>query len=119
MGTKKDFLKEIDRRHGFTAPSEDYFEQFASRMMGQLPEVELPHVHVSTLWTRIQPWIYMAAMFVGIALMVRIFSPTRKSNEKDILAEEQYSTEYYDELIWTSCVNDYNMYEYLADAYEY
>lgn len=25
--------------------------------------------------SRLQPWVYMAAMFVGIALMVRVFSP--------------------------------------------
>ena len=61
-----------------------------------------------------------AAMFAGIALMVRIFSPSQPSTETDIVvAEERLSNEYYDELIWASCVDDYSVYEYFADAYEY
>lgn len=61
----------------------------------------------------------MAAMFVGIALMVRIFSPQTATTETDIVAEENFSNEYYDELIWASCVDDYCVYEYFADAYDY
>ncbi len=118
MGTKKEIWQRIDRRTGFTEPTGDYFEQFTSRIMEQLPEMELPKARPVTLWSRLQPWVYMAAMFVGIALMVRVFSP-EKSPEAEIVAEEQLSNEYYDELIWSSCVNDYSVYEYLADAYEY
>ena len=63
--------------------------------------MELPKAKPVTLWSRLQPWVYMAAMFVGIALMVRVFSPG-ESSEAEIVAEEQLSNEYYDELIWSS-----------------
>lgn len=120
MGTKKEIWQKIDRRTGLTEPDEAYFEQFASRIMEQLPEMEQPKAQPVSLWTRLQPWIYMAAMFAGIALMVRIFSPSQPSTETDIVvAEEHLSNEYYDELIWASCVDDYSVYEYFADAYEY
>lgn len=40
MGTKKEIWQRIDRRTGFTEPTGDYFEQFTSRIMEQLPEME-------------------------------------------------------------------------------
>lgn len=119
MGTKKEIWQKIDRRTGLTEPGGEYFEQFTSRIMEQLPEIERPKERPVTLWSRIQPWVYMAAMFVGIALMVRIFSPQTATTETDIVAEENFSNEYYDELIWASCVDDYCVYEYFADAYDY
>ena len=62
MGTKKEIWQRIDRRTGFTEPTGDYFEQFTSRIMEQLPEMELPKAKPVTLWSRLQPWVYMAAM---------------------------------------------------------
>ena len=66
MGTKKEIWQKIDRRTGLTEPDEAYFEQFASRIMEQLPEMEQPKAQPVSLWTRLQPWIYMAAMFAGV-----------------------------------------------------
>ena len=55
MGTKKEIWQRIDRRTGFTEPTGDYFEQFTSRIMEQLPEMELPKAKPVTLWSRLQP----------------------------------------------------------------
>ena len=48
-----------------------------------------------------------------------MLSPETATTETDIVAEENFSNEYYDELIWASCVDDYCVYEYFADAYDY
>lgn len=61
---------------GFTQP-EGYFDDFVKRMEQQLPrreEVENPlPMYKPTLWTRIRPYTYMAAMFCGIWLMLQVF----------------------------------------------
>ncbi len=76
------------RELGLNRPSaglevpEGYFETFASRMAGLLPErpeiesadapVELAEVR--SFWQKVRPYVYMAAMFAGIWLMMQIFT---------------------------------------------
>ncbi len=56
---------------------EGYFDDFASRMMKQLPEQHSIDPGTDTakpsLWFRIRPYVYMAAMFAGIWCMLNIF----------------------------------------------
>lgn len=62
---------------GMTVP-EGYFEQFVPRMMAQLPErpelaagtVDVPR----TLWQKVRPYVYMAAMFAGVWCMLKMFT---------------------------------------------
>ena len=71
MNKKVSHLEEIGNKNSFKVPT-GYFEELTDKIMSQLPEkVEEPKV--VTLWQRVQPWVYMAAMFAGIALMMRIF----------------------------------------------
>ncbi len=66
-------LNEIGRKHGMTVP-ENYFADFSEKMAGQLPHREIPLAEPVTLWMRVRPWIYMAAMFAGIWLMMKMFT---------------------------------------------
>jgi hypothetical protein len=50
-----------------------YFENFSGNLMSQLPEKENKKPQVISMWERVRPWAYMAAMFAGVALMVNIF----------------------------------------------
>ncbi len=65
-------LNEIGRKNPFKVP-EGYFEQFPEDFMSRLPERTTEEPKALNLWDRLKPWIYMAAMFAGIALIVRIF----------------------------------------------
>ncbi len=62
---------------GFTVP-DGYFDRLASDMDKRLPrrdEIESPvPVFRPTLWTRVRPYVYMAAMFCGIWLMLNLFT---------------------------------------------
>jgi len=74
MDKKRILLKDIPKVDPFKAP-EGYFESFTNGIMSQLPEVvhkDLTTTNVS-LWHRVRPLIYMAAMFAGIALMIKVF----------------------------------------------
>ena len=65
---------------GMTVP-EGYFADFAERMSSQLPErpeaecVQAPPaVADKSLWQKVRPYVYMAAMFAGIWLMLQMFA---------------------------------------------
>jgi hypothetical protein len=44
-----------------------------------------------------QPWVYMAAMFAGIALMVKIFVPSPPTLDLTSTAEIEEFYQYYEE----------------------
>ena len=99
MKNQSDILNRIDRKDGLTVP-EGYFENFAAKMIESLPyrdEAEKPVaiIHApATFWSRVRPYVYLAAMFAGIWCMLKMFSlmvsPTDANNVIDrnpVLAE--------------------------------
>lgn len=73
-------LDRIDRQSGMTVP-DGYFEQFAAQMKASLPEqpwekesvTDGPNIMPArSLWQRVRPYVYMAAMFAGIWLMMNV-----------------------------------------------
>ena len=67
-----DLLKRCGTENPFTVP-EGYFANFTEQLMDQLPEREIQPAPQLTLWARVKPWVYMAAMFCGLMLSVRMF----------------------------------------------
>ena len=74
----------INKSNPFKTPS-GYFENLPEMIIARLPEKEKVETPVISLWDRVKPWMYMAAMFVGIALMLKIF--VRQISGNNILAE--------------------------------
>jgi len=108
MDKKEILLKDIPKVEPFKTP-EGYFENFANGIMSQLPDVvqeSSKSVHFNW-WYRVRPLVYMAAMFTGIALMIRLFvgSP---NNEIKIYASEGLK------LTSSSDIDDY--YNYYDDG---
>ncbi len=61
---------------GRTVP-EGYFDDFARRIMAQIPEEVCAKEEAKrTVWQKIRPYVYMAAMFAGVYLMMNIFTLT-------------------------------------------
>lgn len=78
MKEDSNILKTIARNDGLKAP-EGYFGDFAARMAAALPErPELAAMGVAapprTLWGRVRPYVYMAAMFAGVWCMLKMFT---------------------------------------------
>ena len=88
MEKDKDILKQVGRDTGMRVP-DGYFEGFTSRMVSQLDNFEVVELEKPTVWQRVRPWLYMAAMFAGIALMVRLFVPEKDSSS--VVAETEVS----------------------------
>ena len=67
-------LNKYGKDPGFKVP-ENYFADFNQRMADMLPDVEITPVDVKpTMWQRIKPIIYLAAMFAGVWCMMQIFA---------------------------------------------
>ena len=84
--------KKIGTENPFRVP-EGYFENLTSEVMNRLPEKEkLIAVQTEpTMWQKVRPWLYMTAMFIGAALIIRV-------------------------ALENSMLDDYSLYVYLADS---
>lgn len=71
-------LEKLGKDPGFKVP-ENYFNDFNAKLMESLPEVKITEEVHPTLWVRVRPFIYMAAMFAGVWLMMNIFSIGKSS----------------------------------------
>ena len=115
-------LKKLGKENSFKVP-DGYFENLASEVMNKLPEKEkvvFKEEPVST-WTRLKPLLYMAAMFVGAALIIRVASSDRKSvADIDVavteIETEVISDEMIDMALDRAMLDDYSLYVYLSDA---
>ena len=125
MKEEDTLLKKIGKEHSFKVP-DGYFENLTSEVMNKLPEKEkvaFKEEHVST-WTRLKPLFYMAAMFVGAALIIRVASSDHKPVADDIAVAvtameadtEQVSDEMIDVALDRAMLDDYSLYVYLSDA---
>ncbi|MDE5749166.1 MAG: hypothetical protein K2H87_00180, partial [Duncaniella sp.] len=119
-----DILDKVGRNDGFTVP-EGYFEDFAARMAASLPRREWeergPRVVPRSFWQKVRPYVYMAAMFVGVWMMMHVFDLMRSSQglgieNSTILAEaignEQFMGEY---LASQGAFDDQTLYDDLFD----
>ena len=100
---------------GFKVP-ENYFADFNQRMTEMLPNVEITPVDAKpTLWQRVRPLVYMAAMFAGVWCMMQVFSNFTASdnlNSVRAVAEKlQDDKGNVDEFIMSG-VSDYDILSY-------
>lgn len=128
MKEEQDIIKKCGKKTPFTVP-EGYFEEFNRRMMEQLPpqngETE-EGVRITT-WQRIKPLLYLAAMFVGMIVCVKVVLGEHASvsgNEtmaatslyENIIDYDQMSDEYICTLVENTMMDSYDLYQYLTEA---
>ena len=92
--------KKIGTENPFRVP-EGYFENLTSEVMNRLPEKEkLIAVQTEpTMWQKVRPWLYMTAMFIGAALIIRVAS----SEHTQLFKNEE-----------TNCFIGYDMWHYAS-----
>ncbi|MBQ6079438.1 MAG: hypothetical protein IJK93_04075 [Muribaculaceae bacterium] len=109
-------LNKYGKDPGFKVP-ENYFADFNQRMADMLPDVEITQVDVKpTLWQRVKPLVYMAAMFAGVWCMMTIFShltSTENMNGVQAVAEKLTDDrDNLDDFIMSGAVSDYDILNY-------
>ena len=121
MNEEKDLIKRYGKKQTFKVP-EGYFENFAEDLMRKLPEKEMKAPEKISTWTRVKPWVYMAAMFVGLMFTVRLFTNGGKDiHEKAHSADTpvnytELPDEYIDPIVNQTMMGDYELYKYLTEA---
>ena len=109
-------LKKYGKDPGFKVP-ENYFDDFNRRMADMLPDVEITPVDIKpTMWQRIKPLAYLAAMFAGVWCMMSVFNYFTDTSNLDTVravAEKlQDDKGNLDEFIMSGAVSDYDIISY-------
>lgn len=74
MGKEEKLKEKYGTDTGFKVP-EGYFESLNARIMADLPAYpEAPRQVELSRWQRLKPYVYLAAMFAGIWLMMNMFN---------------------------------------------
>ena len=110
-----------DPQSGFRLP-DGYFDALTQRVMDCLPSDEAslsaaPQPEEITLWQRVRPWIYLAALFAGAAFIIRVASPSPQEKADRLAREESEAEEmeYINNALDGAMMDDYSLYVYLAD----
>ena len=109
-------LNKYGKNPGFKVP-ENYFDDFNRRMADMLPDVEITPIDVKpSMWQRVKPFAYMAAMFAGVWCMMSVFSHFTASGNLDsvrAVAEEMGDdNSNVEEFIMSGAVSDYDILNY-------
>lgn len=73
MDREENLEKKYGRQNPFKVP-DDYFASLDRRIMEELPSYpEKPRYAPQRGWQKFKPYIYLAAMFAGIWLMMKVF----------------------------------------------
>ncbi len=116
MKKSEDILQDVNRRTGMTVP-DGYFDDFTKRMTAQLPVMEWEKEPApKTLWMKLRPFVYMAAMFAGIWLMLQMFNMMRPVSVDSIenstviaqaINDDSFMADYY--------LQEFSDYELMSD----
>lgn len=114
MKKKEDILQQIGGKTGYKVP-EGYFENFTARMTEQLPERQLPKPEIVTTWQKLRPYIYLAAMFAGIWLMLQVFVAPIVEADKVMTASVENDEDLEEYMLYS--MDNYTVFEtFYADA---
>lgn len=112
--TEDNLQKRIGKENPFRVP-EGYFESFTSKVMNNLPEKEKVEAPCKpTAWEKVRPLLYMAAMFVGAMLIIRVASSHYTPGTDAADEEIDQEVEYIDMAMENSMMDDYSLYVYLT-----
>lgn len=85
-------LDRFGRKGPWKVP-EGYFAQMMTEVEGKLPERPQAQRYVEmTRWQKLKPYVYLAAMFIGIWVMMNVFGRVMTSRELNLdNPPEQYA----------------------------
>ena len=80
MKQDKDILSKLGKDAGFKVP-DNYFADFNKKLLESLPEPNITPQLKPSLWLRVRPYVYMAAMFAGLSCTMRRRKEYRRFND--------------------------------------
>lgn len=124
MKKTESILDKAARHDGMKVP-EGFFEDFVERMSEALParpEVEEAKIAAApkTMWERLRPYVYMAAMFAGIWCMLKMFTLMNPANVDLSIDKNQILTEALgdDNFVYDYIIDDINDRELFEEMFD-
>ncbi|MGI6074134.1 MAG: hypothetical protein ACOYEA_05800 [Fermentimonas sp.] len=74
-------LQDIDKKMPFKVP-ENYFAEFNARIIDELPQREFHAPKPISMWEKVKPWVYMAAMFLGFYVTINYIVNNNATNNE-------------------------------------
>lgn len=126
MKEEDNLLRRVGTGCPFSTP-DGYFDSLTDQIMARLPEhtadTQAPKTRRVTLWDHMKPWVYMAAMFVGAALIIRVATQTTATDDASttILASDDSESDmvYINSVMDNTMLDSYSLYVLLSDAEGY
>lgn len=115
MEREKHNLERLKGENPFKVP-ENYFSDLTGRIMDQLPEQEFEKEKPVTMLDRLRPWLYLAAVFVGLGFFFEAVMKTTQSSEvglpDSLLVRTEVAKDSFDIVD-----EDEDYYDFLEDQY--
>lgn len=107
---------------GFRVP-DGYFEELNLKIMESLPAYpEAPRRVDMSLWQKVKPYVYLAAMFAGIWMMMKVFHTVSTSESLNLdnppaAIAQAMATATDEALPYFTTANDYALEEEMTQTY--
>lgn len=111
-------LKDIDKNKTPFKVPDNYFENFNEEIMNLLPEKEFQEPVKITMWDRAKPWVYMAAMFLGLYFMINFLTNNNGGADvqEPVVAEQSIEGATSTSNYWSTVhITEEEFYNYLED----
>lgn len=121
---KTPYRKPNDPANHFTVPK-GYFESLQQQVLSKVREEEAIENEKRPLLDVLRPYLYLAAMFVGLALIINVLPMIHSGSEDTATKTELYSAEdstpegktdeeVFDQFIWEDTQDEYLVSTYFA-----
>lgn len=114
-------IQDFKDRTPFEVP-EGYFDNLSVQIMESLPERESNEITVPkvSLWIKLKPLAYLAAMFIGAALIIRVLVGTNTLDDEctALITVEEVSDEFLYDTVEQAFIDDYAMHLFLTSNLE-
>ncbi len=125
MDKEEKLVEKYGRKGGWKVP-EGYFESVYIEIGAKLPETPAVQRHVEmTLWQKVKPYVYLAAMFAGIWLMMKVFYHAsgdvtlNLENPPEHIALAMAESDGYDYYIMPETISDAELENEICGQYSY
>lgn len=121
---QEDILKEkYGSRTGFRVP-EGYFEGLNAKILAELPPYpEAPKAVPMSMWQRVKPYVYLAAMFAGIWMMMKVFHTATTADKLTLdnppaAIVQALQSSSFDDMMLYSPGSDFELEEEVSASYD-
>ena len=117
MEAKWNKLDELKGENPFKVP-DGYIEGLGKQIMAAIPEESYTEATVISMRDRIRPWLYIASVFVGLLIILRIFiSPVSQETHQQDDTSSYFQALVSEEILQDISEDDLEYLEFIENQY--